>query len=173
MNEDTRIRAAIVTGVFAVVVAVIYGFFAFVKPDTKIVVSNSAVPQGISTLPIATPVVALITSQPDIQCDTRLFVRESAAQGTEKTYIRCPVGEIVYSIQTDDLLTAISLRCPGSTPKPIGFHKNEQLSANEQLATFDSDRFISLTGCQVYITIANSLADQTGYWIRQEVVKSP
>jgi len=151
-------------------------------PVFPTVAVTATMPQPDNEPTVVGPTVISSTAEPtptmqpiptfDPTCDTRFFVRESAGEGTGKTYIRCPVGEVEYSIQTDDLLTEIALECPDSGRQSISFAKNEQLSEGEELPTFDSARFTSYPGCKVYITIVNTIADQMGYTIREEVVRT-
>lgn len=103
-------------------------------------------------------------------CDDRYFVQEIANPGQEFTYTRCPIGEIKYSIQVDDLLTQIVLECPSLERRQIGFSKNKELSDGEMLPTYDSEQFSSFPGCKVEITVVNTIADQSGYTIRQEII---
>jgi len=113
---------------------------------------------------------AIPAPTPDPICNEDFYVRESAAEGTRRTYVRCPVGEVEYSIQVDDLLESMVFECPGKAQQQISFLKNQQLSAGEQLPTFDSMRFTSASGCKVQITIVNTIANKIGYTIRQEVI---
>jgi hypothetical protein len=108
----------------------------------------------------------------DIICDRVTTVREPADQNERKTYIRCPVGNIQYLIQVDDMLESITLDCPETSLQTIAFSKNAGRSAGQLLPTFDSEKFTSQSGCKVYITIVNGL-DQIGYTIWQEVIGQP
>lgn len=110
------------------------------------------------------------SSTPDTNCMTTAFsIREPANQSETKTYIRCPVGQVQYSLQVDDTLNSIVLSCPNQPDENIHFSKNEALSANQQLITWDSESFRSEEGCKVKITITNNY-DQIGYTIRQEII---
>ncbi len=134
--------------------------------------------ESVNPSPSETPIIlptSIEASEPSLMptsdpiCDTRSYVREPAATNTTKTYIRCPVGEVEYSIQVDDFLDSIILECPGNEPQEIKYTKNESRSEGQLLLTFDSDRFTSYAGCKVKITITSSV-ENIGYTIRQEII---
>jgi len=95
--------------------------------------------------------------------------RESAALTETRVYTRCPIGEVEYSIQVDDTLNSIVLKCAGSEPQGISFRKNEERSRNQLLTTFDSDKFHSGPNCKVEISITNG-QHKIGYTLWQEVI---
>ena len=134
--------------------------------------------ESVNPSPSETPIIlptSIEVSEPllrptsDPICDTRSYVREPVATNTTKTYIRCPVGEVEYSIQVDDFLDSIILECPGNEPQEIKYTKNESRSEGQLLTTFDSDRFTSYAGCKVKITITSNV-ENIGYTIWQEII---
>jgi hypothetical protein len=119
--------------------------------------------------PVFTPTAIPPTFAPDPSCMTVTPFRELGSNGETKTYIRCPVGQVQYSIQVDDILDSIILSCPNQPNQNITFSKNEARSKNELLNTFDSEVFRSEAGCKVKITITNNFAEM-GYTVWQEVI---
>lgn len=111
----------------------------------------------------------LSASTSDPSCMTITPFREMGKNGETKTYIRCPVGQVQYSIQVDDILNSIVLSCANQPDRNITFSKNEARSKNELLNTFDSESFRSEAGCKVKITIINNFAEM-GYTVWQEVI---
>ena len=136
-------------------------------PETTSVIQLSSTPSPASQ---RTP---LTTSLADRECDTRYVVADSAAEGTKKTYVRCPIGEVEYIIQPDDILVAIELECSDTARQPITFNKDAARSEGERLAVFTSAVFSSRRDCRVYITIANTVSDLMGYRVLQEVIRQP
>jgi|GEM_PF-5227981 len=137
--------------------------------------SNASSPTPVP-LPQITSIVdtprSEVQKQPSatpMACDQNPIISERAPEGTKKTYVRCPVGDVEYVIQPDDFLTSIVLDCPDTGQQSISFKKNEQLSQGELLAVYDSARFTSRQGCRVYITIVNTVSDLMGYRLRQEL----
>lgn len=113
---------------------------------------------------------ALPTSTSDPDCDKDNYIRDTLPEGTLKTYIRCPIGEVEYLIQADDNLYNLTLHCPNAVERSISFSKDKQLSEGQALPTFRSEKFITSSDCQVYIVIENTIADQMGYTITQEEI---
>jgi hypothetical protein len=133
-------------------------------------VISTAIPANDSIAsPLPTVTETLPAFIPDPSCMTVTPFREMGKNGETKTYTRCPVGQVQYSIQVDDILNSIILSCPGQPDRNITFSKNEARSKNELLNTFDSETFQSEPGCKVKITIINNFAEM-GYTIWQEVI---
>lgn len=127
-------------------------------------------PSATNNAPIGASTPTIVEDQSSIpSCDQNPIVAENAVEGTEKTYVRCPVGEVEYVIQPDDILVSIVLDCPGVQPVTIPFTKNDALSEGQLLPIYNSGRFTSAQGCKVLITIVNTVADQMGYRLRQEL----
>jgi hypothetical protein len=193
IHTGLRVVSAL-TGIVLIVIAIFLS-----KPELLQVIRQTQQPStpvsGDATLPPVTLVAqspTTVQSQPtatqlpteaptptktieptptlDPSCDNRMEpVREPAAQGDQRTYTRCPVGQVQYSIQVDDFLNSIVLDCPSKAQQTITFEKNEQRSKDQLLQTFDSEKFTSQPGCRVKITITNGVGEM-GYTIWQEVV---
>ena len=134
----------------------------------KISVKKLPQPSSTAQQPII-PTEILSTYTPDPSCMTTNMFREMGKSNETKTYVRCPVGQVQYSIQIDDVLKSIILSCPGQPDKNISFSKNQARSDGELLITVDSEEFRSEAGCKVYLTITNSIAEM-GYTVWQEVI---
>jgi hypothetical protein len=131
-----------------------------------IIFTDTPIPQPPTAIPTQIPPTFI----PDPSCMTGYVpFREMGANGETKTYIRCPVGQIQYSIQVDDILNSIILSCPNQPDKNISFSKNEARSAGQLLNSWDSEVFRSEQGCKVLLTITNNYAEM-GYTVWQEVI---
>jgi hypothetical protein len=136
--------------------------------------------ETLPVIPTATQIIAIMPTEivpteilptyiPDPNCMTITMFREMGKDNETKTYVRCPVGQIQYSIQIDDVLNSMILSCPGQPDKNISFSKNQARSDGQLLITVDSEVFRSEQGCKVYLTITNSIAEM-GYTVWQEVI---
>jgi hypothetical protein len=180
------VGAALITGIFALIIALptLVPLFRPTSTPVVVIVPVTLTPVAEVILAQNTPVIPptvqatqpqptietiLPTFTPDPSCMTISPFREMGELSETKTYIRCPVGQVEYSIQVDDTLNSIILSCPNQPDKNISFAKNEARSANELLITWDSESFRSEQGCKVKITITNNYAEM-GYTVWQEVI---
>ncbi|MBX3005866.1 MAG: hypothetical protein KF821_08605 [Anaerolineales bacterium] len=102
-------------------------------------------------------------------CESRVVIREQVANNTTMSFTRCPVGEIKYLIQADDLLNSVLLDCPGTSNQTIPFYRNDQRSEGQLLPVFETVNFRSFEGCKVHFSITSSVGN-IGYTIWQELV---
>lgn len=139
------------------------------------VVTNTPLPIPTDTHELPTPALtntnALVLSTPANDCDQRKEVREVADSNETRIYTRCPVGEIQYSLQTDDFLESVVLQCPRKDDQIIEFKLNEERSKDQLLPTYDTAKFSSYPNCRVSITI-NNAGGLIGYTIWREIVGS-
>lgn len=134
-------------------------------------------PEPPTPIPTNTPALTLPPTNTSVSvlsvhdCDQRKEVREEARLNETRSYVRCPVGEIQYSLQTDDSLESVVLQCPGKADQLIEFKLNEARSNGELLPTYDTIKFISYLNCQVSIRVNNG-SGPMGYTIWREIVGS-
>ena len=144
--------------------------------DTPLpVATNTLLPTSTDTPKLPTPAPTntnvLVLSTPADDCEQRKEVREVADSNETRIYIRCPVGEIQYSLQTDDFLESVVLQCPGKDDQIIEFKLNKERSEDQLLPTYDTAKFSSYPNCRVSITI-NNASGLIGYTIWREIVGS-
>lgn len=135
----------------------------------KAILAAEATPDSL--LPPTLIPTAFVNPTVDPKCDFSMGeFREFMPINSTKTYTRCPVGEVEYSIQIDDAIEAFKLQCPGEESRDIKYWIDKEKSQGQDLNTYTSENFRSYQGCKVLITVITNNGDKIGYTVWGEVV---